>query len=215
MTSTSKVPAQPQPPASRRSQPRGVKSARKLLEVAAALFTSKGIDETTVDDIVASAGIAKGTFYHHYDSKAALLAALQSSVVADFHAHIEAALGDCPAEDLPLKLDTWVRAACEAYILMIPRHDIAFSAATQRWTASDEPFLQNLVALLARGNREKCWAVEAPHVTANFIFRGLLGVIDDLVLTGKDPHDAYREVAELACRVVSPLPSPPPSRPRA
>lgn len=202
MTSRSKPAAVSDAPPPRRSQPRGVRSARKLLESAAALFIGKGIDETTVDDIVSSAGIAKGTFYHHYESKAALLAALRASVLEDFQMHVDAALAECPADDLPLRLDTWVKAACEGYILMIPRHDVAFVNDGLRWTASDKKHQRDLVALLAQGNEEGVWAVKNPHLAATFIFRGLLGVIDDLVLTDKNPKGAYRDAVELARRIV-------------
>ncbi len=40
-----------------------------------ALFVERGFDEVTVDDVCAVAEVAKGTFYFHFPSKAALLAA--------------------------------------------------------------------------------------------------------------------------------------------
>ncbi|WP_461206198.1 TetR/AcrR family transcriptional regulator [Clostridium sp. DL1XJH146] len=40
-----------------------------LLEAAYELFTTKGINETAIDDIVKKAGVAKGTFYLYYKNK--------------------------------------------------------------------------------------------------------------------------------------------------
>lgn len=201
MTSKSKSTGTQETP-SRRPQQRGLKRARTLLDTAAELFTSKGIEETTVDDIAAAAGIAKGTFYHHYETKAALLAALRTTVMEDFDAHVDEALSKCPADDLLLQLDTWSKAECEAYILMIPRHDIAFYGMGLRWTSRGERHLEQLAALLKRGKDAGKWSIKDPHSTAIFIQRGLLGVIDDMVLSDKDPKGVHREVAELVRRVV-------------
>jgi len=48
----------------------------KLLRSAAALFYADGIGGTSVDDVVAAAGVTKPTLYAHFGSKAALVAAV-------------------------------------------------------------------------------------------------------------------------------------------
>jgi len=45
----------------------------QLLDCGAALFFSKGFEGTTMADILNSAGVSKGGFYHHFESKDALL----------------------------------------------------------------------------------------------------------------------------------------------
>lgn len=45
----------------------------QLLDCAQYLFFTKGFDDTTIDDILATAGISKGGFYHHFRSKDELL----------------------------------------------------------------------------------------------------------------------------------------------
>lgn len=45
----------------------------QLLDCAQYLFFSKGFDDTTVTDIMTAAGISKGGFYHHFESKDELL----------------------------------------------------------------------------------------------------------------------------------------------
>lgn len=187
----------------KRSQPRGVKRARKLLDIATDLFIRNGIDETTIDDIVAHAGIAKGTFYHHYESKAALLLAIKVAVMGDFEAHVEASLAAETSDDPVVRLETWVRATCEAYALIISRQDIAFASDGFRWTPRNQKHLENLVAMLRQGNRRGCWHVEDLYKTAIFIEKGLLGVMDDLVLTGGNLQDVHRDVVKLVCQTVT------------
>ena len=41
----------------------------KLLETSFKLFTKKGINNTSVDDITKEAGVAKGTFYLYFKDK--------------------------------------------------------------------------------------------------------------------------------------------------
>lgn len=42
------------------------------------LFYENGYDNTTVDDILARAGVSKGSFYHHFRGKDALLSSLST-----------------------------------------------------------------------------------------------------------------------------------------
>lgn len=55
------------------------------------LFRAKGFERTTVDEIIERAGIAKGTFYHHFQGKAMLLGTL-SDVLDDKYRELEGEL---------------------------------------------------------------------------------------------------------------------------
>ena len=46
-----------------------------LLDAAVRIVRSKGLNATTVDDICAGAGVSKGAFFHHFESKEALAVA--------------------------------------------------------------------------------------------------------------------------------------------
>jgi AcrR family transcriptional regulator len=48
----------------------------ELMDAAEALFADRGIDATSVGDIIERAGVAKGTFYWHFASKEELIDAL-------------------------------------------------------------------------------------------------------------------------------------------
>ena len=48
----------------------------EFLDVAQTLFFSKGYEQTSVQDIINTVGVAKGTFYHYFRSKVEVLDAL-------------------------------------------------------------------------------------------------------------------------------------------
>lgn len=55
------------PPPFRRNDAR-----KKLLDAALSVIRAKGYAATTVDDLCAAAGVTKGAFFHHFESKEAL-----------------------------------------------------------------------------------------------------------------------------------------------
>src|SRR5690554_1772865 len=45
----------------------------QIIQIALNLFAKKGYENITINNIIDEAGLSKGGFYHHYDSKEALL----------------------------------------------------------------------------------------------------------------------------------------------
>ena len=52
---------------------KGEKRKQELLKIAYDIFLSRGYENTSVDEIIETAQIAKGTFYYHFSSKEQLL----------------------------------------------------------------------------------------------------------------------------------------------
>lgn len=64
----------------------------EFLNVAQALFYSEGYERTSVKEIIKAVGVAKGTFYHYFDSKAALLEALVETLIERLYGQLESTL---------------------------------------------------------------------------------------------------------------------------
>lgn len=60
-----------------------------LLDLAFALFLARGFEHVSLNDLIAEAGISKGAFYHYFDSKEALLAALVERSAREVLAELE------------------------------------------------------------------------------------------------------------------------------
>ncbi len=82
------------------SNPR-ISARDKILDAALTAIRTKGFTATTVDDLCAAAGVTKGAFFHHFDSKDALgVAAAQhwSKVTSGFFADAPYHRHDDPLE---------------------------------------------------------------------------------------------------------------------
>ena len=62
---------------------KGERRKQELLEIAYQLFIQKGYEETSIDEIIAEAHIAKGTYYYHFPSKEATLEAVIDMMIND------------------------------------------------------------------------------------------------------------------------------------
>ncbi|HWR56715.1 MAG TPA: TetR/AcrR family transcriptional regulator [Negativicutes bacterium] len=89
---------------STRRKEQGEATKKKIYETAQRLFIENGIDNVSIDDIVTAVGIARGTFYVHFESKDALISALLSSravtVDADYEAFLETLPEDISSYDV-------------------------------------------------------------------------------------------------------------------
>ena len=72
----------------------------EILDAAHALFTTKGFQPTTMEDILRVVGIAKGTLYYHFPSKEEILNALVLRIVGQVEQRArEIAASSSPAVD--------------------------------------------------------------------------------------------------------------------
>jgi AcrR family transcriptional regulator len=60
------------------------KTRKKLISAAIALFSKKGIDRPSLDEICAEAGVTRGAFYVHFEDRDALLATVMDEVGSRF-----------------------------------------------------------------------------------------------------------------------------------
>ena len=78
----------------------GAETKKKLYEIAEKLFSQHGFSEVSVEDITDEAGITKGAFYVHFESKDALIARLIADYASRADTDYKTFLGTFPA-DMP------------------------------------------------------------------------------------------------------------------
>jgi len=109
----------------------GIETRERLLRAAVNLYSAKGFAGASVLDVARRAGVTKGAFYHHFESKAHLIMAIHNSYVdlqiGDITAIVEKGLAptETLAEAIGLSAGYGGRPA------------IAKSAGSQRWALDD------------------------------------------------------------------------------
>jgi AcrR family transcriptional regulator len=76
----------------RKQQEKSLQTQRELLESAEKLFATKGFVATTVAEITAEAGYAKGNFYRHWQSKDEIMLAIIADKMLSYRVMRDAAL---------------------------------------------------------------------------------------------------------------------------
>lgn len=162
----------------------------ELMQSAERLFLEKGLEQTTIEEITIGAGVAKGTFYLHFSSKADVLQALRARFVQGVLDGIIAAVAGQQGEDWRGKLAAWSRACATGYLDAAGLHHLAFVAAppATREGLARNGLIDHLSELLAEGAAENTWSIGDPGFTAVFLFNALHGVVNQPGI-GETPAD--------------------------
>jgi AcrR family transcriptional regulator len=74
----------------------------RLIESALRVFAEKGLDAAMIDDVIAAAGVSRGTFYNYFQTDAELIEAVSAELTSETIGRIESAVGGManPAERL-------------------------------------------------------------------------------------------------------------------
>ncbi len=126
---------------------------KKELIVHAAIeaFQEKGIDKTTVSDIVKRAGIAQGTFYLYFSSKLAVMPAIAEVMVEKMITEVKEAVNSDASFSIQL------REMIEAIFSVTRRYQeiialiyvgLASTNHLKQWEAIYDPFYQWMSAFL-------------------------------------------------------------------
>lgn len=70
------------------------KRRQELMMAAQQLFFTKGYENSSINDIIKAVGVSKGAFYHHFESKTAVLEAIISQMMDQAVANLQAITAD-------------------------------------------------------------------------------------------------------------------------
>lgn len=189
-----------QPPRSRKRQvlPAEVR-VDDLMSAAAALFVANGIEATTVNDIVAKAGVGKGTFYHYFATKEDVILALRERFSRDFTEQVAQVVAVAPTDDHRGRFAAWLRGTIDAYITNYELHDVVFHEFrhSNRNSKDKEIVIAQLSDLLTAGVAGGAWALPDPRAAAIAVFDGMHGVVDDAIASDQGDADAIFETLVL------------------
>jgi AcrR family transcriptional regulator len=185
--------------------------AQRLLAAAEELFGERSYQKTTVADICARAGVATGSFYAHYGSKAEIFAAVVRGINADLRAAMRKALESSDGSQR-----TRERECFRVFFEMLSARPwidriVRESEFVAPWLFRE--YYEHLARGYARGVRAAQLAGEVdarydPEVIA-YAYTGIGNFVGmrwaDWTAGGQVPHDVLDDVLELLGRGLAPL----------
>ncbi|MGH8964833.1 MAG: TetR/AcrR family transcriptional regulator [Actinomycetes bacterium] len=149
---------------------------RELLDAGLEVFTDRGVATATVDQITRAAGVAKGTFYLHFETKEHLLAALQADFESRLVERLDAATA-AAGDDPGAQLTAWVDAAFRHYPADTAQHDVLFHHPVlperHQDTGERREMVDSLAGLIERGHAAGAFDVDDAELTAMLLCSAL------------------------------------------
>jgi TetR/AcrR family transcriptional regulator, cholesterol catabolism regulator len=156
----------------------GVETRERLLRAAVDLYSAKGFAGGSVQDVVDNAGVTKGAFYHHFESKAHLIMAIHNRFVdlqiGDITAIVEKRLA--PSETLAEAIMVIFRNMInnkESVSLFIREYPPMPRDVDRAVRALRLEYEQLLVSVIDRGRESGVFHTELP---TNVLLYGILGM---------------------------------------
>jgi AcrR family transcriptional regulator len=173
----------------------------EILQAASELFQEIGYESTSVDSIVRSAGIAKGTFYYYFKSKDEVLAALAQQLCAEMVARSQI-IADDPQLGAIEKFCAIIAAqnqtveAGQALVedLHRPENRALHERSNIETVLAFGPIL---AAVVEQGNQEGVFRVDDPLSTVQFILAGSLFLFGHQMFSWTPEEQAARMQAML------------------
>jgi AcrR family transcriptional regulator len=173
----------------------------EILQAASELFQEIGYESTSVDSIVRSAGIAKGTFYYYFKSKDEVLAALAQQLCAEMVARSQI-IADDPQLGAIDKFCAIIAAqnqtveAGQALVedLHRPENRALHERSNIETVLVFGPILATVVE---QGNQEGVFQVDDPLSTVQFILAGSLFLFGHQMFSWTPEEQAARMQAML------------------
>ncbi len=160
---------------------KGQQTKRKIFTIAMKLFREKGYDNVTVDEIVAEAEIAKGTFYIYFPTKAHVIAEIFTEFDAGYEEIMERMEDiDSAMEKLRRLLNTSfeIQKAYIGYDLSVIGYRAQLELHTEYSMDTERPLYKYMTELIREGQEKGEINTDArPEAYAKILGRCIRGAI--------------------------------------
>src|SRR5512139_3216729 len=171
-------------------QQRSEETRSRILESAIKLFSKRGYNKASVDDICAEAGISKGALYHHFESKQALFLALLDSWLQTIDNAIEASKDKTAPETFMQMTEAfpYIFKTANESLPMLLEFSLQASRDKKIWEASIAPYRRYhkyFTSLIKKGVEEGSFVEVDPELAARMIVSTAMGLLLQSLLDPK------------------------------
>ena len=167
----------------------------QLIEVATGLFAERGYEDTSIEAVLAAAGVSRGALYYHFAGKDALFEAVMASVQDRIMAELTMAVGE--ASDavgaLMAAALAWIDLAGDPVVQRVILLDAPSVLGWERWRGMNEEgtlgAMRAMLQAVADSGRL------APELVGPFAHM-ILAALDEIALViarAQDPEAAKAE----------------------
>jgi TetR/AcrR family transcriptional regulator, transcriptional repressor for nem operon len=175
----------------------------QLLDAAENVLLRQGLSASTIADVAAAAGVAKGTVYLYFESKDALLAGLRSRYLTRFADAVDSSVSSVRASP-QTRLDRFVDGLFEFSVVNQALHHLLFHEAGFSEDDALAGARSILERVLADGVTSGVFDPNDPAISAGFLLHGLHGLLVDAMRADAAQRQRYTSAArELARRSVT------------
>ncbi|OZI11363.1 TetR family transcriptional regulator [Bacillaceae bacterium SAS-127] len=125
----------------------------KILQAAISTISQKGLDKTSISDIVKMAGVAQGTFYLYFPSKKALIPAIAENLLTITLNEIKMVTENKQDfwEIIRIMIDeTFKLTKSHKEVIVLCYSGLAIEHSMEKWEAIYQPYYQWLEAILEK-----------------------------------------------------------------
>lgn len=186
---------EPSPASMSKRAAQGRATREQLIEVATRLFAERGYEDTSIEAVLAAAGVSRGALYHHFAGKDALFEAVVEAVDQRASAEVTAAIG---SEQDPIAIIrtgalAWIDLAGDPVIQRIVLTDAPAVLGWEHWRTMDEgrtyQQVRDLLQAVADAGQLR------PDLVGGFAHM-ILGAIDEMAVVISRAPDQQAALAE-------------------
>jgi AcrR family transcriptional regulator len=179
----------------------GRATREQLIEVATGLFAERGFEETSIEAVLAAAGVSRGALYHHFAGKDALFEAVLEAVENGVTDRLAAEIAGAPdaASAVESAALTWIEMAGDPVIQRIILIDAPSVLGLERWRELNEEYALGATRVLLQAVADE--GRLSSDLVAPFALM-LLGALDELAMAiaRADDRDAALAAGRAAVR---------------
>jgi AcrR family transcriptional regulator len=173
-----------------------------ILSSARTLFSEKGYDRTPVEEICALAGIAKGTFFYHFENKQSIVRYILAMQMDEYREHLARQMDSL--QDAISRVEYFIAALIE-HAETAPETDSYFKEVPAKWydTVLQEERARTLLPLLEEvvleGIEKGYFHIKNPVVCSAVVFYGIDSLLKKAVA---DIPNLYRGIREMTAKAL-------------